>query len=79
MRTCGQLKIPGRTPTNSTAGLECRDLTHLLSRPIVAMRVVVVVTRSHVSLLVAMLVDVISIMVSIAAVAACDSYGCHQH
>jgi hypothetical protein len=43
------------------------------------MRVVVVVTRSHVSLLVAMLVDVISIMVSIAAVAACDSYGCHQH
>jgi hypothetical protein len=43
------------------------------------MRVVVAVTRPRISLLVAMLVDVISIMVSIAAVASCDSYGCHQH
>jgi hypothetical protein len=42
------------------------------------MRVVVAVTRSRISLRVAMLVDVISIMVSIVAVAACDSYGCHH-
>jgi hypothetical protein len=43
------------------------------------MRVVVAVTWSRILLLVAMLVDVISIMVSITAVAACDSYGCHHH
>jgi hypothetical protein len=43
------------------------------------MRVVVPVTRLRISLLIAMLVDVISIMVSIVAVAGCDSYGCHQH
>jgi hypothetical protein len=42
------------------------------------MSVVVAVTRSRVSLLVAMLVDVIPIMVSIVAVASCDSYGCHH-
>jgi len=50
-----------------------------LSRPVVAMRVVIAVTRSRISLRVAMLVDVISIMVPIAAVAACDCYGCHHH
>jgi hypothetical protein len=43
------------------------------------MSVVVAVTRSGISLLIAMLVDVISIMVSIAAVAARGSYGCHHH
>ena len=43
------------------------------------MRVVVAVTRSRIRLLVAMLVDVISIMVSIVAVAACDYYGCHHY
>jgi hypothetical protein len=43
------------------------------------MGVVVAVTRSSISLLIAMLVEVISIMVSIAAVAACDSHGCHHH
>jgi hypothetical protein len=43
------------------------------------MRVVVAVTRSCIPLLIAMLVDVISIMVSIAAVAAGDSCGCHHH
>jgi len=43
------------------------------------MGVVVAVTRWRCSLLIAMLVDVISIMVSIGAVAACDSYGCHHH
>jgi hypothetical protein len=43
------------------------------------MRVVVAVTRSRISLLIGMLVDVISIMVSIVTVAACDSYCCHHH
>jgi hypothetical protein len=43
------------------------------------MRVVVAVTRSRISRLVAMLVDGISTMVSIAAVAACGSYCCHHH
>jgi hypothetical protein len=43
------------------------------------MRVVVAITRSRISRRVAMLVGMISIMVSIAAVAACDSYGCHHH
>jgi hypothetical protein len=43
------------------------------------MRVVVAVTRSRVFLPVAMLIDVISIMVSIVAVAACNSYGCQHH
>jgi hypothetical protein len=43
------------------------------------MRVVVAVTRSSISLLIAVFVDVISIMVSIAAVTACDSCGCHHH
>jgi hypothetical protein len=43
------------------------------------MRVVVAVTRSRISRRIAMLVDVMSIMVSIAAVAACDSYGHHHH
>ena len=43
------------------------------------MRVVVAVTRSRVSLLIAMLVNMISVMVSIAAVAARDSCDCHHH
>jgi hypothetical protein len=43
------------------------------------MRVVVAVTRSRIPRLVAVLVDGISIVVSIAAVAACGSYGCHHH
>jgi hypothetical protein len=43
------------------------------------MGIVVAVTRSRILLLVAMLVDVISIMVSIGAVAACERYGCHHH
>jgi hypothetical protein len=42
------------------------------------MRIVVVVARFRISLRVAMLVDVVSIMVSIAAIAACDSYGRHH-
>jgi hypothetical protein len=42
------------------------------------MRIVVVITRTHISRRVAMLVDVSSIMV-IAAVAACDRDGCHHH
>jgi hypothetical protein len=41
------------------------------------MGVVVAVTRSRIALRVAMLVDVPSIVV-IAAVAACDSHGCHD-
>jgi len=43
------------------------------------MRVVVAVTGSRVSRWVAMLVDAISIVVVIAAIATCDSYGCQQH
>ena len=43
------------------------------------MRVVIAVTTSHILLRVAMLVDVISIMVSIAAVASCGYNGCHHH
>jgi hypothetical protein len=43
------------------------------------MRVVVAVTRSRISRRVAVLVDVMSIMVSIGAVAACDPHGCHDH
>jgi hypothetical protein len=43
------------------------------------MGVVVAVTGSRISRRVAMLVDVISIVVSVAAVAPCDSYGCHHH
>jgi hypothetical protein len=42
------------------------------------MRVVIVIARTRVSLRLAMLVDVPSLVV-IAAVAACDSYGCHHH
>jgi hypothetical protein len=42
------------------------------------MRVVVAVTRTHISRRIAMIIDVPSIVV-IAAVAACDSYGCHHH
>lgn len=43
------------------------------------MRVVLAVTRSRISWLVATLVGVIPIMVSIAAVAAGDCDGCHHH
>jgi hypothetical protein len=42
------------------------------------MRIVVAVTRPYISRRVAMLVDVMSIVVSIAAVAACDPCG-HHH
>jgi hypothetical protein len=42
------------------------------------MRVVVAVTRTHISRRIAMLIDVPSIVV-IAAVAACDSCGCRNH
>ena len=49
-----------------------------LSRPVVAMRVAVVVARSGVSRRVAMFVDVPSIVV-IAAVATCDRYGSHHY
>ena len=43
------------------------------------MRVVIAVTRSRISLLVAMLIDVISTMVAIATAAANDSCGCQHH
>jgi hypothetical protein len=41
------------------------------------MRVVVVITRAHVSRGIAMLVEVCSIMIAIVAVAADDSYSGH--
>jgi hypothetical protein len=50
-----------------------------LSMPIVAVRVVVAIARLRITLLLAMFVDVISIMASITAVAARDSYSSHHY
>jgi hypothetical protein len=50
-----------------------------LSMPIVAVSVVVAIARLRITLLLAMFVDVISIMASITAVAARDSYSSHHY
>jgi hypothetical protein len=50
-----------------------------LSAPVVAMSVVIAVTRSRIPLLVAMFVGVISIMAAIAAIAARNSYSGHHY
>ena len=71
--------MPSRSAANSCGEARVARLVHFLSRPVVAMRVVVAVARSRISLLIAMLVNMISVMVSIAAVAPRDSCDCHHH
>ena len=62
----------------SSATLRRGIVGAFLPRPVIAMRIVVVVTGSHIARCLAMLVNVPSIMV-IATVAPGDRYGCHHH